>query len=136
MLSDSYWPRLLLPAKADSLGGKPVNKICWMLISVGLVAALIAVPVAAAEDQIPRKLTVDDYFRLGEVDDPQISPGGAWIAYTVVTYDLEEDKSYSRIWMVPTEGGDAVPMSAEEQTSSRPRWSPGRQVSGLSFSSR
>ena len=37
---------------------------------------------------------------------------------------LKEDKSETRIWMVPAGGGDAIPMSAEGVSSSRPRWSP------------
>ena len=79
------------------------------------------------DGKAPRKLTIDDYFRIGQVDDPRISPDGAWIAYTVKTRDLEKDKTYTRIWMVPTAGGEAIPMSAEKQTSSRPRWSPDGQ---------
>jgi len=107
-----------------------VNKTSWIAAAIGLVVVLVGHPVpasqseATATEKTPRKLTIDDFFRIGEVDDPRVSPDGEWIAYTVTTYDLEEDKSYSRIWMVPTAGGDAIPMSTEEQTSSRPRWSP------------
>ena len=107
-----------------------MNKTSWIAAAIGLVVVLVGHPVpasqseATATEKTPRKLTIDDFFRIGEVDDPRVSPDGEWIAYTVTTYDLEEDKSYSRIWMVPTAGGDAIPMSTEEQTSSRPRWSP------------
>ncbi len=72
----------------------------------------------------PRALTVDDYFKIGEVDDPQISPDGLWVAYTVTISDLEEDESKSRIWMVPAAGGEAVPMTSEDREASQPRWSP------------
>ncbi len=103
--------------------------------AIALLAFVITSPVLVAEDEntTPRLLTVDDYFRLGAVDDPQISPDGKWIAYTVKTYDLDEDKSYTRIWMVSAQGGEAVPMSAGEQTSSSPRWSPdGKYLAYLS----
>ncbi len=72
----------------------------------------------------PRPLAIDDYFRLGDVDDPRISPDGRWVAYTVTVRDLEEDEERTRIWMAPAAGGDARPMTAEDCSSKRPRWSP------------
>jgi dipeptidyl aminopeptidase/acylaminoacyl peptidase len=71
-----------------------------------------------------RTLAVDDYFRIKEVGDPQLSPDGKWVAYTVRTANLKDDKNYERIWMVPVSGGTAVPLTADEMTSSHPRWSP------------
>ncbi|MGB8439224.1 MAG: S9 family peptidase [Candidatus Acidiferrales bacterium] len=71
-----------------------------------------------------RPLTVDDYFRIKEVGDPQLSPDGRWVAYTVKTASLRDDKNYERIWMVPVSGGAAIPFTADETTSSHPRWSP------------
>lgn len=110
-----------------------MKKNPWVVVSIGVVVTLFAAPVVASPTETEaaaktrRKLTIDDYFRLGEVGDPQISPDGAWIAYAVKTRDLEKDKTYTRIWMVPSAGGESIPMSAEKQTSSRPRWSPDGQ---------
>jgi dipeptidyl aminopeptidase/acylaminoacyl peptidase len=72
----------------------------------------------------PRKLEVDDYFRIRDVDDPQISPEGKWVAYTVTTNDLKEDENHDRIWMTPAAGGAATPVSADGVDSTSPRWSP------------
>jgi len=72
----------------------------------------------------PRPLTVDDFFRIHEVGEPQVSPDGKWVAYTVTKQDLEKEKSKTRIFMVPTTGGEPVPMTAKEKSVSRPRWSP------------
>ncbi|MFZ1974215.1 MAG: S9 family peptidase [Candidatus Acidiferrales bacterium] len=82
------------------------------------------VSVGAAAPAGKRTLTVDDYFRIKEVGDPQLSPDGKWVAYTVKTANLKDDKNYERIWMVPVSGGTAMPMTADETTSSHPRWSP------------
>ena len=65
----------------------------------------------------PRPLTVDDYFRILGVDEPQISPDGGWVAYTVTTSDLEKDEETSRIWMVPTAGGEPVQARDGDATS-------------------
>jgi Tol biopolymer transport system component len=69
-------------------------------------------------------VTVDDYFQVKDVAEPQISSDGQWIAYTVTTATLKDDKNETRIWMIPAAGGDAIPMTAEGNSSSHPRWSP------------
>jgi dipeptidyl aminopeptidase/acylaminoacyl peptidase len=88
---------------------------------------------AAVTSGTKRNLEVDDYFRIKEVEGAQISPEGKWVAYTVATHDLKADKNTSRIWMVPTAGGEAIPLTAENVSSSHPRWSPdGRYLAFLS----
>ncbi len=81
----------------------------------------------------PRAVTIDDLFQIREVQDPQLSPDAQWVAYTVKTLSLKEDKSEERIWMVPFGGGDAIAMTAEGVSSSHPRWSPdGKYLAFLS----
>ena len=101
------------------------------MIGTGILLIATATHPVAAQDQqaeatnaAPRLLTVDDYFRIHDVGDPQISPDGKWVAYTVTTQDLEEDESNTRIWMISTSGGEAIPMTAKEKSVSRPRWGP------------
>jgi dipeptidyl aminopeptidase/acylaminoacyl peptidase len=101
---------------------------------LGGVSALRAAPSRAeAAGGERRLLGVDDRFAIREVADPRLSPDGRWIAHTVTTHDLEEDESRTRIWMVPAAGGEAQPLTAEDEDSSSPRWSPdGRYLGFLS----
>ena len=71
-----------------------------------------------------RKLEVNDYFRIKEVADAQISPEGKWVAYSVKTHDPVKDASEQTIWMVSTNGGEAIPLTAEGACAFHPRWSP------------
>ncbi len=88
------------------------------------VMSLIACAVAPALAQdTKRNLTVDDLFQLKEVYDPQVSPEGKWVAYTVTTTMLKEEKSETQVWMVPFAGGEPIPMTAKGGSASRPRWS-------------
>src|ERR1700751_4112039 len=80
--------------------------------------------VFAEQASAPRLIAVDDVFGAREVQDPQISPDGQFIAYTVSSTSLKDDKSEKRIWMLPAAGGDAVPLTSEGVSSDHPRWSP------------
>jgi dipeptidyl aminopeptidase/acylaminoacyl peptidase len=92
-----------------------------LLIVGSLLPCLTAGAIAVAQQRV---LTVDDYFQIQRLSEPQMSPDGQWIAYTVSISSLEEDETESRIWMVPTAGGEPIPMTAEDRSASRPRWSP------------
>jgi len=91
-----------------------------------------AVSVLNAEES-KRALTIDDLLKLKRVGNPQLSPEGQWVAYTITEVDLEKDKSETRVWMAPVSGGDAIPMTAKGSSASMPRWSPdGKYLSLLS----
>ena len=98
-------------------------------------AVLVLAPIVAAQQpaSAPRAITIDDYFQIRAVHDPQLSPDAQWVLYTVHTAVLKDDKNDERIWMVPRAGGDAIPLTAEGASSSHARWSPdGKFISFLS----
>ncbi|MDA0330167.1 MAG: hypothetical protein O2958_14325 [Gemmatimonadetes bacterium] len=66
----------------------------------------LVVPAAATAHK-GRDIGVDDLFNIQRAGAPQVSPDGAWIAYTVSTYSFEDERSTTRIWMAPSDAGDA-----------------------------
>ncbi|HXM92921.1 MAG TPA: S9 family peptidase [Candidatus Dormibacteraeota bacterium] len=100
---------------------KFANSLAWLAAFLLLTSALLA------QQQQPanlRPITVDDYFQIREVLDPQLSPDGQWALYVVKTPLLKDDKNEERIWMIPAAGGEPVALTAAALSSSHPRWSP------------
>jgi len=91
-------------------------RLRWVLILCAL-----AVPLAA---QQKRAMTVDDYLALKPVSDPQLSPDGKAVAYTVTTISLAENRGASRIWIAELATGDARQITQGPGSDREPRWSP------------
>jgi dipeptidyl aminopeptidase/acylaminoacyl peptidase len=77
-----------------------------------------------------RSMTVVDLFRFKRVADPQISPDGKLVAYTVTTVDLAGNKSSSSIWTAPTgPAGEPRQLTNTTKKDRNPHWSPdGKQI--------
>jgi dipeptidyl aminopeptidase/acylaminoacyl peptidase len=80
-----------------------------------------------------RLLTLDDMHRFHDVRDPQISPDGKWVAYTLSSVDLTADKNDTDVWMVSWDGTQDQRLTTSPEAENAPRWSPdGRYLSFLS----
>ena len=96
--------------------------ITFFLLATFIVQLTTEATVVAQETKQP--VVIDDYFDLKYVGDPVISPEGDWVAYSVRQTNFEEGKSETRIWMVPAEGGEPLPMTAKGTSAGSPQWSP------------
>lgn len=80
-----------------------------------------------------RALTIDDLYRIKNVLDPQISPDGTRIAFTVTSYSLEDGTSNSDIYVIGSRGGEPKRLTRDPKADWHPRWSPdGRTLLFLS----
>ena len=97
-----------------------------------LVAGLVTqISIMNAADKKP--LTFDDLMRVQRIADPQISPDGKWIAYTVTAVDKEKNSKDSDIWILPIAGGEPRQLTHSPKSDTRPRWSPdSRQIAFVS----
>src|SRR6266850_1834165 len=86
------------------------------------VAAVLAIGGATAQNAA-RPLALDDLFEIRDVGDPQISPDGAWVAYTVRRRDRKEDTADRDIYMVSWDGSRTVRLTTSKEKEQAPRWS-------------
>jgi dipeptidyl aminopeptidase/acylaminoacyl peptidase len=97
-----------------------------------------------------RPFTFEDMMKLKRVGEPEVSPDGKWVIFSVVDVDLAANTKTPHIWIVPLNGGQekaGVPHVSPnlrdvgeeereiiaEQDADRPRWSPdGKRFAFLS----
>ncbi len=102
------------------------------LLSLALIAFTFP-----AFTQTKHPFTFEDMMKLKRVGDPQVSPDGKWVIFSVVDVSLEANTKTPHIWIVPLAHGaadakpalSAVEGSAEriliaDQDADRPRWAP------------
>ena len=68
--------------------------------------------------------TVDNLMQTRRVGDPQLSPDGKTVAYTIGDVNVQANKTLTQIYMVPTNGGEVKQFTKGDKSNSSPRWSP------------
>jgi dipeptidyl aminopeptidase/acylaminoacyl peptidase len=101
---------------------------------LSLLALFTFVSFVAAQAKHP--FTFDDMMKLKRVGDPQVSPDGKWVIFSVVDVDLTANSKTPHIWIVPlsekagsspASGGLGMTSEREiiaDQDADRPRWAP------------
>jgi dipeptidyl aminopeptidase/acylaminoacyl peptidase len=98
-----------------------------------LLTLLGTASLLTAQAPAKRPIRSSDLFRLRAIGDPQRSPDGAWVAYTVTRADSAKDKSDTDIWLSRWDGSATVRLTFSEESESQPRWSPdGKTLSFVS----
>jgi dipeptidyl aminopeptidase/acylaminoacyl peptidase len=80
--------------------------------------------VAADAPTVHRMLNADDFFRVQDLSEPQVSPDGLWVAYVVSSNDRDADEAKSAIWMVSWDGSQQLALTSATDGTDKPKWSP------------
>ncbi len=90
---------------------------------VALTFPLSLVPFPGLSAQ-KRAITFDDYIAMKAVSDPQLSPDGKWVAYTVTEYSLKDNRGTARVWLADVATGQTRRLTEGPGSDRQPRWSP------------
>ena len=94
-----------------------------------VVAALLLAGPASGQAPQGRPLVIEDYYRIGSIGDVQISPDGAFVAYTVST-KIEDDNTNAIDTFVVSANGSSAPrrITHERDSVADPIWVGGRTL--------
>ena len=68
--------------------------------------------------------SVHDMLAMDRISDPQVSPDGQWIVFTLRTTDLEANRGRTDLWLVETNGQNLRRLTTHPAADFNPRWSP------------
>ncbi|HEX3085639.1 MAG TPA: S9 family peptidase [Pyrinomonadaceae bacterium] len=91
------------------------------LFALSFVTLLAFTSLAMAQE---RRFTIDDLLKVRRVGDPQVSPKGDLVAFTITDVDKVANKSATQIYLVPLAGGEPRQLTNDDRSSTTPRWSP------------
>ncbi len=78
----------------------------------------------SAQPAAKAPFTFDAMMKLARIDEPQLSPDGKLVAFTVQTIDIPNNTKPAQVYVVPLEGGAPQRLTNEGSSNTRPRWTP------------
>src|ERR1041385_2554298 len=89
---------------------------------VALVVLLIGLcSIAAAQN---RTYTVEDLLKVRRVGEPQVSPDGKHVAFTIGDVNFDTNRVVTQIYVVSIDGGGLKALTSGDKSATAPRWSP------------
>jgi len=71
-----------------------------------------------------RTYTIEDLLKARRVGDPQVSPDGKHVAFTIGDVNFDANRVVTQIYVTSIDGGAAKQLTTGDRSSSAPRWSP------------
>jgi Tol biopolymer transport system component len=101
--------------------------------AVAVVSVCVLLLSAVGLTQQRHPISFDDLASFGRVSDPQISPDGKSVAFTINRIDLAKNAGNTDIWLVPMTGGTPRQLTQSDKRDNNPRWSPdGKKLAFIS----
>jgi len=91
------------------------------LVAVGLSFILFA-SFAGAQQSV--HYSVEDLLKIRRVGDPQVSPDGKRVAFTIGDVNFDANRTVTQIYIMSSAGGDIKQLTSGTGSATSPRWSP------------
>lgn len=96
-----------------------MGKVAGILIGV----AVMVLSGSATSQEGTHPFSVHDMLAMDRISEPQVSPDGKWVVFTVRTTDLDANKGRTDIWMVGVDGTGLRRLTTHPAADYNPRWS-------------
>lgn len=103
--------------------------LTYIRAAVLLTAAGFGAATLEAQAGARRPMTFEDFAAVRNVGDPQLSPDGKWVLYSLRTTDVAANRRTTVTMLMPIAGGSAKQFPDANTRASEARWSPdGKRV--------
>jgi dipeptidyl aminopeptidase/acylaminoacyl peptidase len=92
-----------------------------LLVAFGLSVILLT---SFASAQQTGHYAVEDLLKIRRVGDPQVSPDGKRVAFTIGDVNFDANRTVTQIYIMSSAGGDMKQLTNGAASASSPRWSP------------
>ena len=80
-----------------------------------LLIAFVFVPFCSAQaSAAKRPMTFEDMMKMKRLGDTAVSPDGKWLAYSVTTVNLEQNKKIAELWVQAIAGGEPMKLAVAQ----------------------
>ena len=97
-----------------------------------LICVLAALTSGAALAEAPHPFSVHDMLAMDRLGDPQISPDGKSVVFTLRSTDLEANRGLTDLWIMDVDGANVRRLTADPAGDWNPRYAPCGHVLFLS----
>jgi dipeptidyl aminopeptidase/acylaminoacyl peptidase len=94
------------------------------VIAISVLVFLMSSSATIANAQESRHFTVEELLKVRRVGDPQVSPDGEHIAFTIGDVNYDQNKVITQIYVMKIDGSDQKQLTNGATSSTAPRWSP------------
>jgi dipeptidyl aminopeptidase/acylaminoacyl peptidase len=110
-----------------------MRKVCGLLLAFLLAAIFSALP--AAQQPASDRFSVDDYFRVQEINELTISPDGQWLAYITQVRSLDQNRPIQKVYVQSLAPGAKAILEQKLSNAHGLAWIPGtRRIAYLATS--
>ena len=96
-------------------------RVINLFLIVCLTAGFVCGEVSS---QQTHPFSIDDMLAMDRVSDPQVSPDGKRIVFTLRKTDLDADKGRTDLWLVGVDGEGLRQLTSHPESDYNPRFSP------------
>ncbi|MGH7598153.1 MAG: prolyl oligopeptidase family serine peptidase [bacterium] len=83
----------------------------------------VTAPIWAADEKDPHPFSIHDMLAMDRISEPQVSPDGKWVVFTLRKADLEANRGRTDLWLVGTDGAGLRQLTSHPSGDSSPQWS-------------
>ncbi|MFN2492740.1 MAG: prolyl oligopeptidase family serine peptidase [Pyrinomonadaceae bacterium] len=94
------------------------------VISISIFVLAFGCYTLTGTAQQTTRLTVEELLKVRRVGDPQVSPDGTRVAFTIGDVNFDANKIITQIYIMPLDGRTMKQLTRGESSATAPRWAP------------